>query len=135
MITAIDSSVLLDILIDNELAETSESAVLKAGQQGRLIISECVVAEIYPAIKQDISEFLTDFGITFEPSNLETAQIAGKHFELYLKRKGNKKRVVADFLIAAHAFCFANRLLARDQGYFRDYFESLTVITPNAKKR
>lgn len=134
MITAIDSSVLLDVLIDNEFAELSESAILKAGQKGRLIISECVVAEIYPAIKHDITKFLDDFGIEFQSSSLENAQLAGKHFELYLKRKGNRRRVVADFLIAAHAFTFADQLLARDQGIFRDYFEKLIVVIPKASK-
>lgn len=134
MITALDSSVLLDILIDNEFAESSESAVIHLGQQGRLIVSECVVAEIYPAIKKKITDFLQDFGIEFQSSSFENAQLAGKHFELYLMRKGNKKRVVADFIIAAHAYTFANQLLARDQGYFRDYFKKLTIITPKSLK-
>ncbi len=47
-----------------------------------------------------------------------------------LSRGGEAKRVVADFLIGAHALRSADRLLARDRGYLRDYFASLDVWDP-----
>lgn len=130
MITAVDSSVLLDVLIDNEFAGRSENLLLKAIGEGRVIVSDCVIAEIYPALGKDVSTFLQDYQIEFVPSTMETALSAGEYFNAYTRRKGGQKRVVADFLIGAHAVVHADRLLARDRGYLRDYFRGLTVLNP-----
>jgi len=48
----------------------------------------------------------------------------------YLSRSGRAKRVLPDFLIGAHALEHTQRLLARDRGYYRDYFKGLEVIDP-----
>ncbi len=41
-----------------------------------------------------------------------------------------QNRVVPDFLIGAHALVEGYTLLARDRGYYRGYFNTLTVIEP-----
>ena len=50
-----------------------------------------------------------------------------------LHRGGKRGRVVPDFLIAAHAQQLADRLLARDRGYYRDYFKQLNLWEPATK--
>ncbi|MCS7338439.1 MAG: hypothetical protein NZ739_09425 [Verrucomicrobiae bacterium] len=75
-------------------------------------------------------EFLSDWQITFVPSSLESAALAGQMFRRYLERGGKRGRVVADFLIAAHAQIHADGLLARDRGYYRDYFRELKLYDP-----
>lgn len=51
-------------------------------------------------------------------------------FRAYLQRGGKRGRAVPDFLIAAHAQHHAQRLLARDRGYYRDYFTQLHLWDP-----
>ena len=52
MLTAVDSSVLLDVIIDApRQAQRSENALRKAAAEGGLIICECVLAEIRPAFR------------------------------------------------------------------------------------
>ncbi len=134
MRTAIDTSVLLDVLTgDPTNASRSEAAVRSAMASGALVISDCVVAEIAPAFKDqaELIDFLQDWQLSFVPSAREAALLAGAMFKRYLERRGStRRRVVADFLIGAHAMVHADRLLARDRGYYRDYFDGLVLLEP-----
>ncbi len=133
MLTAVDSSVLLDAVTDSpKHAQSSEKALRKAAAEGGLIICECVLAEIRPAFANaaEIEEFLSDWQLRFVPSSRESSLLAGELFGTHLARGGKGGRVVADFLIGAHAFLHAERLLARDRGYLRDYFKRLKLLTP-----
>ena len=133
MITALDSSVILDVLTDSpEFADASEALLRQASNAGKLIVSECVLAEICPAFKDTgaVMGFLSDWEIEFVPASCESVLLAGELFTQYLKRGGRSGRIVVDFLIGAHAQIHADRLLARDRGYLRDYFRKLTVMGP-----
>ena len=135
MVTAVDTSVLLDVVTDDERwANSSEAALRRASVEGSLVICECVLAEITPALAADtVAEFLDDWNIRFIPSSRASALLAGKLFATHLARGGKGGRVVPDFLIGAHAQLHAERLLARDRGYLRDYFKKLTVWSPAEK--
>jgi len=131
MISAVDSSVVLDVIVDNgEFADRSEELLRRCMAEGKLILCECVLAEIRPAFRSDeqVSEFLDDWQLEFVPSTKSSSTLAGANFAAYLTRGGRSGRVVADFLIGAHAQRLADRLLARDRGYLRDYFTDLTVL-------
>ena len=131
MISALDSSVILDVLTaDPQFVDTAEALLRRAVTQGKLVIGECVLAEIAPAFKDEktLKEFLADWRIEFVPSSRDSAILAGRSFARYLSRGGRTGRIMADFLIGAHAVLHADRLLARDRGYLRDYFSKLTVL-------
>lgn len=133
MRTAVDSSVLLDVIVDSaEFADRSEAALRAASASGSLVVCECVVAEIRPAFAPgEIEEFLVDWQLEFVPSTRESSVLAGEIFGTYLRRRrAGRMRVLPDFLIAAHAQLTSDRLLARDRGYYRDYFERLELVEP-----
>ena len=136
MITAVDSSVFLDVLTDDPVFATlSEAALRKASTEGKLIVCECVLSEIYPAVggESQLNELLKDWYIEYVPMSLESAILAGKFFGVYLSRRRTKKPVIPDFLIRAHALTHADRLLSRDRGYLKDYFDGLKLLDPSGR--
>jgi hypothetical protein len=124
--------VILDVITDDpHWALASEKALKESYALGSLIIGECVLAEITPAFSPgDLDSFLRDWKIQFLPSTRESAEQAGAMYCEYLKRGRSMKRVLPDFLIGSHALHHTGRLLARDRGYYRDYFSKLKIIEP-----
>src|SRR5207237_493742 len=77
---AIDTSVLLDLLVDDPgYARVSEAALRSAAGEGALLISECVLAELAPSFASEamLDEFLSDLQLEFVPSSRESAILAG----------------------------------------------------------
>jgi len=137
MVTAVDTSVLLDVLLnDFQHAPASISALRQASVEGSLILGEVVLAEIEPTLPAaDLPPFLSDWNLTFVPSSQTSAILAGEMFRTYLQRGGKRERVLPDFLVGAHAQILAARLLARDRGYYRDYFKQLKLWDPSVGSR
>ena len=135
MITAVDSSVILDVLTgDPGNASASLAALRKASREGRLIVSESVIAEVRPAFESNalFEEFLGDWGLEFTPSTLLSSIRAGEMLRQMLARKKRQEgRILPDFLIGAHSLEHADRLLARDRGFLRDYFTELALWDPS----
>ena len=134
MISGVDSSVILDVLTDDPtFAAGSERVLRQASSEGQLVVCECVLAEVFPALGSQPScdEFLADWQLDFVPSSRESAALAGASFARHLARGGRRGRVVTDFLIAAHAQLHTDRLIARDRGFLSDHFAELTVLDPS----
>jgi predicted nucleic acid-binding protein len=58
----------------------------------------------------------------------ECADVAGALWREYRRSGGQRTRLIADFLIGAHAQVRGSRLLTRDRGFFRRYFIGLEVL-------
>ena len=136
MITAVDTSVVLDVLVDDpQFGGASEEYLRRGAVEGRLVVCECVIAEVFPAIndRSRFAEFMRDWQLYFSSIAFDAAALAGSYFATYLNRGGRASRVLPDFLIGAHAEVQADRLWARDRGYMRDYFASLELWDPSLR--
>ena len=132
MKTAVDSSVLFDIVKGAPGAAAAQRALESALSVGSLCVCAVVVAELgrYFADAQELKEFLADCQIDHDPLSMDAALEAARIMRGYARNKGPRERVAPDFLIGAHALRQANALLTTDVGFFRNYFEALSVIAP-----
>ena len=78
-------------------------------------------------------EALSSLGIRYLATSEQAAVRAGHMQRRFRDRGGRCERVVADFLIGAHALLQCDALLTRDAAFFRDYFKGLKVIEPRAR--
>lgn len=132
---AVDSSVLLDVLTeDPRFAAASADAMGRALGTGEVVVCDAVVAEVQAmlATQRSVMETLAEFSIRFLPTTEQAAVRAGFMQRRFRDRGGRRERVVADFLIGAHALLQCQALITRDAGFFRDYFKGLKVIVPQA---
>ena len=132
---AVDSNVLLDILTgDPTFAEASESSISDALARDEVVVCDAVVAEVQAMLdtQADLIETLASIGVRYEPIHEGAAMRAGHMNKRFRARGGKRERVVADFLIGAHALMQCSALITRDAGFFRDYFKGLKVIVPKA---
>ena len=133
MITAIDTDVLIDVLIGDERhGARSADALRDAAVMGRLVACDTVWAEVtsWYDDRSAIEDAPDTIGIAFDPVNAEAATMAGQAWARYRAGGGVRARLLADFLIGAHAATRADRLLTRDRGFFRRYFGELTIVDP-----
>jgi hypothetical protein len=126
--TAVDSTVLLDLLSEP-------------------VYSECSPA--FPA-QEYLEQFLTGAGVLRVASSPEALFEAGLAWKVYLGKRPRpltcprcgsandvkcagcgsairtRQHLIADFLIGAHASVHADR--TRDRGFYRRYFGSLSIV-------
>jgi predicted nucleic acid-binding protein len=136
MITAVDTNILLDILVPNEtFYEISASALQDAAADGSLVVSDIVYAElcVHFETQRECDTFLESIEIRVQALTREAQFLASRAWRAYRRQGGQRTRILADFLIGAHAENQATRLLSRDRGFYRKLFPSLQLRDPTAK--
>ena len=134
MITAIDTNILLDILIPNhDFCDISAEALEKAVSRGSLVICDIVYAElcVHFENQRDCDAFLDANEIRVQALNRESHFRASRAWRDYRRQGGKRTRILSDFLIGAHAEKQATRLLTRDRGFYGKLFPSLLLHGPS----
>jgi len=156
MITAVDTNIILDVLIPGEpFGESSKELLDRHSSMGKLILCEVVFAELaarFPA-EEDLASFLADTRMSLVYSNEKSLYMAGSRWAEYVRKSAKNRfscgkcghafettcpqckailtkrlHVLADFLIGAHALVQADCILSRDLGVYGTYFSDLKVI-------
>lgn len=133
MRAAVDSSIVLDILLDDPLyGEVSQRLLEEYLNRGAVVICPVAYAESSACLSSPskFREICKEIGLIYDSFDEGTCVLAAQMWRDYRRGGGPKQRILADFLIGAHAQNRADVLLARDRGFFRAYFKGLNVIEP-----
>jgi predicted nucleic acid-binding protein len=133
VITAVDTNVLLDVFgRDAEFGGRSAGALRRCIAEGKLVACDVVWAETGASFPdaEAAENALSTLRVDYSPLAAADALAAGRAWQEYRKAGGTRERVVADFLIGAHATAHADRLLTRDRGFYRSYFAELPIVDP-----
>ncbi len=137
MTTAIDTNVLVALWDSGDsLHVLARKALDEAAESGSLLISGVVYAELLAAPARTeafLDTFCDETGIEVEWNLAESVwRTAGRAYQNYGVRRKKQagfapRRIVADFLIGAHALVNGYRLLTLDAGTYRLSFPKLQL--------
>ncbi len=130
MISAVDSSVFLDVLFADPTHSAKSLELLeKARERGALIACPVVwgeVSSVFGDVKE-VHRAFAEAGVRFDPFDEACSETAGAIWAEYRRNGGARSRLIPDFLVGAHALVRGATLVTRDRGFFRRYFSGLTV--------
>ena len=138
--TALDTNVLVTLLSADAAADVrrAQRALEEASALGDLLISPVVYSELLAAPLRDeafLEAFLKDTRIRADGRFTRSMwRSAGLAFGAYARRRRAQagdpglRRILADFLIGAHAAEVGARLLTFDGGVYKAAFPDLTVV-------
>ncbi len=156
MITAVDTNILLDVLIPGEpFGESSKRLLDSHLSSGMMIICEVVFSELAAGFgsESDLIMFLRDTGLKLVRSSEQALFLAGSRWVQYTRKAPRNRfrcsrcghvfsvlcpkckaavsrriHVLGEFLVGAHALVHADCILSRDLGIYKTYFKDLKVF-------
>jgi predicted nucleic acid-binding protein len=139
MTTAIDTNVFVALWdVDPAAISAARTALETAFQRGNLTVAAPVFAELIAAVGRSenfVDTFFADTGIVIDWDMDEAIwRSAGRAFQAYAERRRKHRgpgarRILADFLIGAHAAVHDYRLLTLDVHLYRAAFPTLKIDT------
>jgi predicted nucleic acid-binding protein len=129
----VDSNIFIDIAQqDPHWFSWSAMQLQAAGAETRTVTNAIVVGELAPGFP-DLDELLRQLDLlstTVMPVDGSVAFLAGQRFVAYCRTGTDRRSMLPDFLIGAHAVILGARLLTRDARLYRRFFPELSLITP-----
>ncbi|HRP24803.1 MAG TPA: type II toxin-antitoxin system VapC family toxin [Thauera sp.] len=129
----VDTNVLIDVLEDDpQWADWSIDMLRRLSQVHRLAINPIIYAELSLTFStvEALDEAVSGFGVDLRELPRPALFLAGKAFVAYRRTGGERKSVLADFFIGAHAAVEGWPILTRDPRKYRHYFPSVELLTP-----
>lgn len=130
----VDTNIIIDLReMDTRWFDWSLNALATLGS-GERLASAVVVGELAArgGAEEELTALLTEFEIDPLPLNVAAGFRAGFAHRAYRDAGGKRDKLLADFLIGAHAATIRQPLLTRDPRRYRTYFPDLTLITPES---
>jgi len=138
--TALDTNVIVALLSGTpELSRAARESLEQAGARGALVVSPPVYAELLAAPDRKMEEldaFLDRTGIevdwVLDEPVWRTAAAAYREYAARRRKQpgdSGPRRILADFVIGAHAVHLASALLTLDRGLYRTAFPKLKILT------
>ena len=139
MTTAVDTNVVIALWDkDPALNLAAQTALDRAFNRGTLIAAAPVFAELIATPGRDepfVDSFLEETGIGVDWELTEQIwRLAARAFQGYAQRRRRQRdpgarRILADFIIGAHAVANGCRLLTLDDQLYRTAFPTLAIET------
>jgi len=133
----VDTNVISALWSVEPLAGRVAAQLAQAHTQGGLVICAAVYAELlaYPSATQSfVDGFLKDTSIAIDFSVTEPIwRHAARSFAGYAERRrrshgGDAKRLLVDFVVAAHALLSADQLMTLDPARYKRDFPKLRIV-------
>ncbi len=129
----VDTNVLLDVFADDaQWAGWSQDRLDAASAVDSLAINPVIYSELSIGFAriEELEAVIREAALSVEDIPREALFLAGKAFLRYRRGGGNKRSVLPDFYIGAHAAVMQWPLLTRDAGRYRTYFPGITLVSP-----
>jgi predicted nucleic acid-binding protein len=141
MIATLDTNVVVGVLEGEEtLAERVALILDRLADQGPVLVAPAVYAELLAAPSRSpalVDAFLAQTPVRVDWSLEEAVwRAAGLAYRTYMQRRQAEaadaplRRILADFIIGAHAVQRQATLLTWDEGIYHTYFPGLTTVAP-----
>lgn len=152
---AVDSNVLFDVLSpDSEFYEDSAERLEAAADEGPLAICDVVYAELgtHFSRQPELDRFLDETDLVVVRASHRALYAASSAWQRYTARKPHglicsecgtvgrpscsrcgarlrtRQRLIADFMVGAHALVDCAGLITRDKRYYQTYFPDLALL-------
>lgn len=127
----VDTNVILDVLgADKTFGERSAQTLVHCAEVGVLVVNPVILAEVSALLAslEELEALVPASLFRRDEVPIEASFLAGQAYARYKRRGGQTPRMLADFLIGAHAAAAGFGLISRDTGY-RTIF-ALELLNP-----